>query len=125
MAKACARDDKQKSVDLSHVIASEVTWRQGVAERGAEDARLRAVAVAAAAAAVSAAATEAKHSSQSRATSARRFRRQMIRPHYMLSTTMRHVATDGVAWSVCVLVTTVNPAKTAELIEMSFRDRLA
>jgi len=101
VAKACARDDKQKSVDLSHVIASEVTWRQGVAERGAEDARLRAVAVAAAAAAVSAAATEAKHSSQSRATSARRFRRQMIRPHRMLSTCDTLLLTEWRGLSVC------------------------
>jgi len=37
---------------------------------------------------------------------------------------MRPIATDGVAWSVymsvCLLVTFVRPAKTAEPIEMSF-----
>jgi len=35
---------------------------------------------------------------------------------------MRPVATDGVAWSICVclLVTFVSPAQTAEPIEMSF-----
>ena len=31
---------------------------------------------------------------------------------------MQTVATDDVAWSVCPLVATVNPAKVAEPIEM-------
>jgi len=31
---------------------------------------------------------------------------------------MRPIATDGVAWSVCLLVMFVSPAKTAETIEM-------
>jgi len=33
---------------------------------------------------------------------------------------MQPVVTDGVAWSVGLSVTIVSPAKTAELIEMSF-----
>jgi len=33
---------------------------------------------------------------------------------------MLHVPTDGVAWSVCLLVTFVSPAKMAEPIEMPF-----
>ena len=37
---------------------------------------------------------------------------------------MRHIAKDGVAWSVCVsvcmLVTFVSPAKSAKLIEMPY-----
>jgi len=34
---------------------------------------------------------------------------------------MGATAPDGVAWSVCVLVTTISLAKTAELINMSLR----
>ena len=33
---------------------------------------------------------------------------------------MRSIVTDGVAWSVGLFVTLVNPAKTAEPIEMPF-----
>jgi len=33
---------------------------------------------------------------------------------------MRPVATDGEAWSLCLSVTIVSPAKTAEPIEMLF-----
>jgi len=33
---------------------------------------------------------------------------------------MGPVVTDGVVWSVCLSVTIVNPAKTAEPIEMPF-----
>jgi len=33
---------------------------------------------------------------------------------------MRPIATDGVSWSVGLSVTTVSPARTAELIDMSF-----
>jgi len=33
---------------------------------------------------------------------------------------MRPIATNGVAWSVCLLVTFLTPAKAAELIEMQF-----
>ena len=36
---------------------------------------------------------------------------------------MRSIATDGVAWSVCVLVTTVSLAKTDEPIVMPFREQ--
>jgi len=38
---------------------------------------------------------------------------------------MRPIATNGVAWSVCVMVTTVNTAKTDEPIDMMFVGRLA
>jgi len=37
-----------------------------------------------------------------------------------VSTYMRPIVTDGVAWSVCRSVTIVSPAKTAEPIEMPF-----
>jgi len=33
---------------------------------------------------------------------------------------MRPIVTDGVAWSVCLSVMIVSPAKKAELIEMPF-----
>jgi len=33
---------------------------------------------------------------------------------------MQTIATDGIAWSVCLSVTIVSPAKTAEPIEISF-----
>ena len=33
---------------------------------------------------------------------------------------MRPIATDGVAWSLCLLITFVSPAKTAKSIEMPF-----
>ena len=33
---------------------------------------------------------------------------------------MRPIATDGVAWSVCLCLTIVNGAKTTELMEMLF-----
>jgi len=32
---------------------------------------------------------------------------------------MRPIATDGVAWSVCLFVTFMSPDETAEQIEMS------
>jgi len=47
----------------------------------------------------------------------------IFRPHRG-TTQMRTIATDGVVWSVCLSiglsVTTVSPAKTADLIEMTF-----
>jgi len=43
----------------------------------------------------------------------------IIRPHRS-TTKMRPIATDGVAWSVCLSVTIVSSAKTAEPIEMAF-----
>ena len=33
---------------------------------------------------------------------------------------MRHIVTDGAAWSVCLSVTILSPTKTAESIEMLF-----
>ena len=36
---------------------------------------------------------------------------------------MRPIATDGAAWSVCMLVSFVSPAKTAELTEMRLGGR--
>ena len=49
----------------------------------------------------------------------------IIRPHRSYGQ-MRPITTDGVAWpvclSVCLLVTFVRPAKTAEPIEMLFGD---
>jgi len=33
---------------------------------------------------------------------------------------MQPIATDGLAWSVCLSLTIVSPAKTTELTEMSF-----
>ena len=38
----------------------------------------------------------------------------------MHSILMRHIATDGVAWSVCLYVMGMSPAKMAEPIEMPF-----
>ena len=43
---------------------------------------------------------------------------RIIRPHRMQSVHNKD-ATDGVAWSVCLMTTFVSPAKTAESIEMS------
>ena len=50
--------------------------------------------------------------------SSRLLRLLLIRPHRRNSVyNMRPIATDGVAWSVGLLVTFVSPAKTAETIE--------